>query len=66
MRDAARIRPMLSVLQRLWAHKPDMRLGQLIMFVSGEEDIFYIDDTVLKARLDEALKEINGTQLQEA
>ena len=48
MRDPKRIDEILKELGKLWKEHPDLRLGQLIMAVTGEKahigDIFHIED----------------------
>lgn len=44
MRDIRRIDRILEVLGDYWKLVPDWRLGQLILNIFGNNDIFYLED----------------------
>lgn len=44
MRNPNRIPKVLNAFQALWETCPDMRFFQLIEFVKGMEDLFYLED----------------------
>jgi hypothetical protein len=50
MRDIKRIDPMVEKFRELWKKYPDMRFGQLLLFIYSEfnrieeRDTFYIED----------------------
>lgn len=48
-RDAGRIQGVLSELEKVWKQYPDMRLGQLLVNVCGDKDLFAIEDENLLA-----------------
>lgn len=50
MRDPARIDPIVSQLRDFWAAHPDLRLGQLIAWIGGD-NLFQIEDDELTERL---------------
>lgn len=50
-RDAGRIQGVLSELEKVWKQYPDMRLGQLLVNVCGDKDLFAIEDENLLERL---------------
>lgn len=56
-RDPARIGPMLDMLKAYWNTHPDLRLGQIIVNLSGGGDPFYVEDDQMDGMLRTALKE---------
>lgn len=50
-RDVGRIQAVLSALETVWRQYPDMRLGQLLINVCGETDLFVIEDEKILERL---------------
>jgi uncharacterized protein YihD (DUF1040 family) len=47
-RDPNRIPEILTLVQKAWEELPDLRLGQLLMNVTGNRDgIYYVEDDVL-------------------
>jgi uncharacterized protein YihD (DUF1040 family) len=59
MRDPARIKRILDLLEELWTMQPDTRLCQLVSNVaprqSGELDIFYVEDSIMERALNEEI-----------
>lgn len=51
--DPARIEPMLQALRDAWYQRPEMRLCQLIVNVTSQQDPFYVDDKELRDKLRE-------------
>jgi uncharacterized protein YihD (DUF1040 family) len=57
MRDPARIKVILGLLEQIWTRHPDMRLGQLIEVIVAQggpkrdAPLFYIEDDVALDRL---------------
>ena len=47
MRDVNRIEPLLTRLQEVWKKYPDLRLGQLILNVAKDPQIYYMEDDQL-------------------
>ena len=59
MRDPGRISIIIEKLEELWEEYPDLRLGQLIYFISnGKEDIFYIEDDKWLDKINNLLKKV--------
>ena len=48
MRDTARIKKVLDILNRIWKQNPDLRLGQILIGAAQgkgyNSDIFYVED----------------------
>lgn len=55
-RDPARISRVLGKLALLWESEPDLRLGQIIVNLTGRADPFNVEDDRVEAALDEALE----------
>lgn len=51
MRDPKRIPGMLYDIQRVWEAFPDLRLGQLLLNVIPETQLYYIEDEELVHKL---------------
>ena len=51
MRDKHRIDAILTELQSIWMNFPDMRLGQLLLNVSKDPELYYLEDEELIERL---------------
>jgi hypothetical protein len=51
MRDPFRIKTTLRYLGIFWDETPDLRLGQLILNAVPAEELYYIEDNELVARL---------------
>lgn len=49
MRDPKRIDPILAKVRKAWVRHPDMRLGQLVMLLAGDADLWEIEDDQLVA-----------------
>lgn len=47
MRNEERIPEILSALEAYWYEHPDLRLGQLIVNITGQEDTFAVEDDEL-------------------
>lgn len=43
-RDENRMDEMLNEIERVWRTHPDMRLGQLLVCISGRNDLFSVED----------------------
>jgi len=52
MRDPARILGVLAKIYVACQASPDLRLGQLIVNLSGSTDPFQIEDVILEERVD--------------
>ena len=51
-RSAGRISEMTSLLAEIWTKCPDLRLGQLIVNLSGDENkLFYMEDDEMLERM---------------
>lgn len=57
MRDPNRIEELIVDLRNLWKKKPDLRLGQLLVNLSANKDLFYLEDEDLLAQIRKAQKE---------
>lgn len=57
MKDINRIPKILGLLEQYWDSYPDLRLCQLLyqLLQKGPVDIYYVEDEVLEAKLDESL-----------
>lgn len=53
MRDPSRIPVILDALRAAWEESPDMRLGQLVVNVTGQREPFYYEDDTLLDDLQE-------------
>ena len=53
MRNKYRIDAILNELQGIWMEVPDMRLGQLLLNVVNDPELYYIEDEELIAKLKE-------------
>ena len=56
MRDPARIDDIIELLNQVWQHEPDLRLGQLVLNAArmrhpNVDDIFSIEDSDLRKGL---------------
>lgn len=51
MRDPKRIKIILKHIERIWNKCYDLRLGQLIVNVTKQNDPFYVDDDQLIEQL---------------
>jgi hypothetical protein len=47
MRDPGRIPEVLAEIERVWKDYPDMRLGQLIVNVTGISDPYFVENDKL-------------------
>lgn len=56
MRDPKRIEPLLDTIRKFMHCYPDLRLSQIIFIANKNQDPFYMEDSTLKHRLDEMLK----------
>lgn len=57
VRDPKRIERILTKLRRAWHMHPDLRLGQLIVNVTGKSDPFYVEDDKTEQLLSEWLEQ---------
>ena len=58
MRNPQRIARILTSINTLWLNEPDLRLMQFLTKIIGHSgDHFYVEDDVLEARLDRAIRE---------
>jgi len=55
MRDPARIKRISDKLAAVWERFPDMRYAQLLQWVVGRIDCFYVEDEDLEILLDDLL-----------
>jgi len=53
MRDPKRIPKVLAKIQAYWERNPDLRLGQLVSNLAGNEDVFYVEDYNLEKALEQ-------------
>ena len=53
MRDPDRIVDVMAALLVAWQDVPDMRLGQLLVNITGKSDLFYVEDDVLLDEIQE-------------
>ena len=53
MRNPQRIQPTLKLIEKIWNQVPDLRLGQLIVNVTKQNDPFYVEDETLIEQLKE-------------
>lgn len=53
MRDPDRIVTVMAALLVAWQDVPDMRLGQLLVNITGKDDLFYVEDDVLLDEIQE-------------
>lgn len=51
MRDPKRIHSILTCIEKIWETCPDMRLGQLLLGVAKETDLFDLEDESLVVKL---------------
>lgn len=56
MRRPERIPAILGIVADLWAQSPDMRLGQLLLNISHDQDLFNVEDWDLATLMVEELK----------
>ena len=64
MRNPDRLPDVLAEIYSIWQKMPDMRLGQLIMAVGGE-DLFFMEDEVLVKKIHDMFDEAESPQDQE-
>jgi uncharacterized protein YihD (DUF1040 family) len=55
MRDPKRIERILGKIEKIWKKCPDLRLCQLLDYLS-DEDMFYYEDSWLEEKLDKKLR----------
>lgn len=53
MRDPDRIALVLESIESLWKQYPDLRLGQFLLNVSRDPELYYIEDEELVERMQE-------------
>lgn len=51
MRDPKRIPEILKAIEKEWKKYPDLRLGQLLVNVISEYNMFYVEDEDLVEKL---------------
>lgn len=60
MRELARIKRILKLIEKIWNKYPDQRLGQLLInYGFSERDIFNQEDNVTEGSLKRWLEELN-------
>lgn len=52
MRKKDRIDSILNQLQKIWIEFPDLRLGQLLLNVSADPELYYLEDEELIKKLE--------------
>lgn len=52
MRDVNRINKIVVELAEIWKRNPDLRLGQLLLNVARDPQLYYIEDEKLIIALD--------------
>ena len=52
MRDKARIQEILNRLQVVWEKYPHLRLGQLILNITRDPALYYVEDDELIAAIE--------------
>lgn len=52
MRNPKRIPEVLKALEAYWMQHPDLRLGQIVVNMSGQYDTYYTDDGIIKYNLE--------------
>lgn len=58
MRDSARIKEVLNLLEIYWTRNPDLRLGQILGNFSKHDSYYFEDSSLIKRlKLELALKE---------
>ena len=60
-RPSSNIDDFMERLKLLWKKNPELRFGQLIsnLTESGEKDIFYLEDSDLKIKIEKEIKKEN-------
>lgn len=53
MRRKDRIDSILNNLEEIWLEFPDLRLGQLLLNVSRDPELYYLEDEELIKKLEE-------------
>jgi len=56
MRDPERIPKILSELEEIWSKFPDLRLGQLLLNLFNDPQLYYIEDEKLVEALESYYK----------
>lgn len=56
MRDRDRIDIIITELEKIWVDYPDLRLGQLLLNVVQDPELYYIKDEKLIEKLKEFYK----------
>lgn len=51
MRDPNRIDEICDLLKEVWKQYPDWRLGQLLFNITGQYDMFYVEDDTIEHEL---------------
>jgi len=51
IRDPSRINRIVELLRARWHQNPDMRLGQLVVNITGSSDPFHVEDDITEAKL---------------
>ena len=51
MRDPNRIDEICDLLKEVWKQYPDWRLGQLLFNITGQYDMFYVEDDTIEYEL---------------
>lgn len=65
MKDAARIKPILEVIERIWLHYPQLRLGQLVMNLFPEIKPDHLDNFLFYLSDDEFLQYLQNFEHKE-
>ena len=62
MRDKNRIDRVLKKVGRIWKKMPDLRMCQLLYFITGLDDMFYVEDDQLEKLIKDKLDAIKRVQ----
>lgn len=62
LKDPNRIKPFLAKIEKLWLKNPDLRFGQLIVWITRTNEImpkfFYMEDEIVLEKLEELEKDL--------
>jgi len=62
MRDPKRIPKILNELKGIWGTYPDLRLGQLLLNVAKDPQLYYLEDMELLKILRNHYSEVNNIE----
>jgi uncharacterized protein YihD (DUF1040 family) len=60
MRDPKRIDEVINRVKRAWKTYPDLRLGQLLLNVADDKNLYYLEDDELVFLMEDYLKQLSG------